>query len=88
MQPSVILSGTRWEWDWGCGKTEGGKEGQVFFPLNMRGSGWDAASPSKIYLWVINYLCMSPSSYFSAFPRFSFVNRIRLFVICVIFKMS
>ena len=69
-------------------KIEGGKEGLVFSPLNMHGSGWDVASPSKIYLWVLNYGCMFPSSYFSAFPRFSLVNRIRLFVICVIFKMS
>ena len=70
------------------GKTEGGKEGLVFLPLNMHGSGWDVASPSKIFLWVLNYLCMSSSSYFSAFPRFSLINRIRLCVICVIFKMS
>jgi len=44
------------------------------------------ASPLKIYLWVLNYGCIFPSSYFSAFPRFLLVNYNK--ITCVIFKIS
>ena len=53
----------------------------MFLSLNMCGLGWDMASSLKIYLWMLNYGCIFHSSYFSAFPRFSLVNRIRLFVL-------
>ena len=38
------------------------------------------ASPLKIYLWVLNYGCILPSSYFFAFPKFLLVIRIKLLV--------
>ena len=40
----------------------------------------DEASSLKIYLWVLNYGCILPSSYFSAFPKFLLVIRIKLLV--------
>ena len=47
-------------------------------------AGCGKASPLKIYLWVLNYGCILPYSYFSAFPRFSLVSRI---ITSVVFKI-
>ena len=48
----------------------------VFSPLEMRGSRWgevsslcDEASPLKLFLWLLNYRCILPSS-FLHFPDF------------------
>ena len=63
----------------------------MFLPLNMCGSGWDVVSPSKIYFWMLNYGFIFHFSYSSAFPRFSLVNRIRVFVLylkCLKVNMS
>ena len=35
-------------------------------------------SAMKTYVWAVNYGCILPSSYFSAFLRFSLVSRIKL----------
>ena len=62
------------------GKIEGGKEGLMFMPLNKWfrvGCGFPIKTLS---LDVLNYGYIFHFSYFSAIPRFSLVNRIRVFV--------